>query len=215
MPVLRVGEFGVPEGSYVGRFVGVVEREADPKRLGQDGRPFPPGLEWQFEIATGEHQGKTVSTITSQQPTAKNSCGRMITQMSGGSVRMLKGVEFDPDRYRGQQFNLIVEANSTGNGTKVGSVMPLQGSPAPAPPAPLGRVAPVPPPRPGMNAVSSPVEPFLWVAFGTEEAVQMTRTALQAKVSEQKLDTRDISVCSDGKNWITATQFGIKDDVPF
>jgi hypothetical protein len=133
MPPLTVTEFGVPVGTYLVRFLGAAVRapqQGAQAPVGQDGRPMPPGLEWTFEVLEGQYAGTKTTRTTAAQPTAKNSCTKFITMMTGGAFQPHKGSQFDPDAYIGRTFNAIVATNSTGNGTRVESVMPASGGPA-------------------------------------------------------------------------------------
>jgi hypothetical protein len=96
MTVLRMQEsqFGAPVGLYEARFLGVKDLPDDGKpRLGHDGRPMPPGMEWQWEITQGEHTGQIVSRITSKTPTRKNSCGALLLGILGREIKLYEAVD--------------------------------------------------------------------------------------------------------------------------
>jgi hypothetical protein len=108
--------FKVPTGQYRAKFMGVK----------QDDRPHPEygiGLKWQFEVVDGPSAGKIASRTTSSSPTLQNACGRMLQMLTGGTAALHE--EFDLDKHIGRLFQILVEANSTGSGTRIGSVMPV------------------------------------------------------------------------------------------
>jgi hypothetical protein len=110
----RESKYGVPAGIYKARFVNVKENQHE---------EYGPGLEWQFEVIEGAFAGKLSSRTTAPEPTLKNSCGRMLQALSRG--KYVPGQEVDIDPFVGQAFQIVVEQNSSGSGTRVGSVLPL------------------------------------------------------------------------------------------
>src|SRR5262245_39752067 len=122
---MQESKFGAPVGTYQAKFVGVEDRESD---------QYGAGLEWKFEIVEGEFTGKVVSRTTAPAPTAKNSCGKLINQLAGGTVAI--GQEVDIDSFVGRVYSVLIEENGTGNGTRVGSVMPVSPSQPAAPSTP-------------------------------------------------------------------------------
>ncbi len=65
---------GVPEGSYLARFTNVEEVT---NALGD-------GLKWTWEITSGAYSGQSASVTTSDSPSAKNRCGKIVS--TGGCV---------------------------------------------------------------------------------------------------------------------------------
>jgi hypothetical protein len=104
--------YGAPEGVYRAKFLGIKEN-SHPE--------FGPGYEWRFEVTHGPHAGQMVSRTTPAQPTAKNACGRMVKGLLGGKVDT--DAEIDVDVCIGKEYTVTIEENSTGTGTRVGSVM--------------------------------------------------------------------------------------------
>jgi hypothetical protein len=100
---------GVPEGSYLGKFVRVEPTTND----------FGEGLKWIWEITTGQQAGQIASCTTSTNPSAKNRCGKVVTGMLGKSLP--NGEELDTDMFVGRTYLLIVRKGESG-GTFVDSV---------------------------------------------------------------------------------------------
>jgi hypothetical protein len=99
-------EFGAPQGIYPEcRFEGIFPMTGPP-RVGRDGKMMPPGVEWRFTILTGAFAGRTIGRITGEKPTAKNSCGAMLTGIAGRALTTGEG--FDPATAIGQVFQVVV-----------------------------------------------------------------------------------------------------------
>jgi hypothetical protein len=218
-------KFGAPQGLYRAKFLGV-----EPK----DHPEYGPGCEWQFEILEGDYRGKVITRTTGTEPSLKNSCGRMLTQLTGGAIALDQ--EFDHVQYVGRVYQVMVESNSTGNGTRVGTVMPLD-QPA-APPAPgNGTVLPGgdpaqqlrgvfaapptrqgPPPRKAPAAPSSPARRFY--VYTTQDdsgnPVTMDEKELHDYVHTSQRAPGTVMVCAVGEDeWKTALDYGVKDQIPF
>jgi hypothetical protein len=112
--------YGVPVGTYRGTFLGLFPMGDAGPRLGLDGRPMEPGVEWQFQVFGGEHEGKIASRITAATPTARNSCGRMLDGLVGREVAA--GEAVDVDSYKGQVFIVTVVHNQEKTKTHVDHV---------------------------------------------------------------------------------------------
>ncbi|QJW92560.1 hypothetical protein FTUN_0056 [Frigoriglobus tundricola] len=100
---------GVPEGSYLAKFTKV-----EPTTNG-----FGPGLKWAWEITSGANTGQSVICTTSNSPSPKNRCGKILSGMLGKALNT--GEEFDTSTLVGQNFLVIVRKSETG-GTFVDSV---------------------------------------------------------------------------------------------
>src|SRR5689334_11169095 len=135
---MQESQFGAPVGIYRAKFLGVESREHP---------EYGPGLEWKFEVVDGPQTGKIIARTTSPTPSMKNSCGKLLNSLAGGTVQ--KDQEVDVDQFVGHVYQVMVERNSTGNGTRIGTVMPAGGPPPVMPPAPAnGNGGPKPPPPP-------------------------------------------------------------------
>ena len=225
-------KYGAPAGLYRAKFLGA-KADTHPE--------YGAGLKWEFEITEGPSAGKVVSRTTSPVPTSKNACGKMLQMLTGGVAALNQ--EFDLDRFVGQLFQVMVEANSTGNGTRVGSVMPLAGAAAPPPqqpaaaPAAAGRPAPpparppAPPPAPPTTQPAAatappaapsaaPAEEWFWVQMpGADGPQRRNREWLQSAVdaAEGGEEGGAIRVMSgDGAGgWKSAADFGVTPTIPF
>src|SRR6266536_832529 len=185
---LTMTELGAPQGTYRAKFAGVQPREP------MAGTDYGPGLEWRFEIVDGPHRGRVVARTTSPEPTLKNSCGRMLTGLAGGALRL--GEEFDPAAYLGRLYVVTVEVNSTGSGTRVGTVVPVEAFGQAAPSGPI--TGPPAAPRPGLFTGPPPRPPAQaaparrwWVAEDPEaDAVEMDDAALAEFITTRQRDPK-------------------------
>lgn len=100
---------GVPEGNYLAKFTKV-----EPTT-----NAFGNGLKWFWEITGNSHAGQSTSCTTSDCPTPKNRCGKILSGMLGKSLNT--GEEFDTAALLGQTFLVVVRKGDTG-GTFVDSV---------------------------------------------------------------------------------------------
>jgi hypothetical protein len=200
-------KFGAPVGTYQAEFVGAEAREP------LEGSGYGPGLEWQFRVVDGLHAGKIISRTTSQEPTTKNSCGRILVQLTGAAVGV--GSEVDLAAYVGRRYTVLVEPNRTGQGTRVGTVLP---APAEAPRPALGdapgRNRPPPPPP--------PVEPkagpsMFWYQPRKGEAPELgTETEVQTWIDANGLDPAKVALCAEGEGeWKPAAAFGFTAKLPY
>jgi hypothetical protein len=104
-------DFGAPAGIYSEcRFEGIFPMNGA-LRVGRDGKPMPPGIEWRFKILSGPFAGRTIGRITGEKPTAKNSCGEMLCGLVGHPLRV--GESFDPATVVGQAFQVVVAQSKT------------------------------------------------------------------------------------------------------
>jgi hypothetical protein len=112
--------FDVPKGEYVARFTGAKPLESKPDapaRVGEDGKPLPPGMAWRFEIIDGPCTGKIPSRITGRVPTPRNACGKMLKALTG--LVLKDGMVVDLDQYRDRKYRIVVAVKEHGNGTYV------------------------------------------------------------------------------------------------
>jgi hypothetical protein len=107
--VLKVSAGGVPAGSYLATFTGV---EATSNEYGD-------GLRWQFEVINGPNKGAKTSRITSQTPTPKNACGKMLSGITGKTLT--PGEDIDLDGFIGKTF-LVMVVNTDSGGTRIDSL---------------------------------------------------------------------------------------------
>jgi hypothetical protein len=215
MTVLRKSEskFGAPVGVYVGVFLGLVPMRDDGKpRLGKDGRPMPPGTEWQWRITEGEQNGQIVSRITAAAPTPNNSCGQMMDGLVGRVVTCDEDV--NTDAYIGQPYTIVIGANKDNpNKTQVQQIFRV-----PPPAAPVGgtpattAAAPPPPPPPPSKATRE-----FWVQKEDgKPPVIMDEHGLQHWLIDETKDPRTLRVCLAGTpDWKTAAECGFTDKMPF
>ncbi len=225
MAVMKVKEsrFGAPAGVYVGTFLGTAMMKDNGKpRLGNDGKPMEPGLEWQFEITDGEHAGQIVSRITSTIPTTKNAAGVLLAGMLGRPVR--PDDEIDPDTYRGQKFQIVVSPGKLDpNKTSVSQLVKLNGqngtngTPKPpaaaSPPATFAPPSPPAPPTPPRApappaAPAAATEPKYWASVdGKTELV--TGSHIREMVKD-KIVPPTLPVMRENQEggWMTAAAFG-------
>lgn len=104
---------GPPEGFYKCRFKAIEPSDHD---------EYGPGLRFEFEVLDGEHQGMIASRITNATPTPRNAAGRMISGISGASLK--PGLRIDLEPFVGNEYLVQVEATANGQGTRISSVMP-------------------------------------------------------------------------------------------
>lgn len=110
--ILRVSSGGVPAGSYMAKFLGVEETHND---------EYGAGIRWLFEVISGPHKGGRPPRITSDRPTLKNGCGRMLAGITGRPL--VPDEDIDLDLYIGKTY-LVVVVNTESGGTRIESVSP-------------------------------------------------------------------------------------------
>ncbi len=106
---LRVSAGGVPVGGHIATFVGVEPTKND----------YGDGLKWIFEVVSGPSKGAKTYRITSQAPTLKNACGRMVSGITGKPLVIDEDVKLD--QYFGKSY-LVMVTTTEGGGTRVDSV---------------------------------------------------------------------------------------------
>lgn len=106
---LTLSSGSTPPGSYLAKFVGIEQSEAN---------EYGTGFRWQFEIASGPLAGTKIGRTTGDKPTLKNACGKMLTGISG---RNAVGETIDLAQYVGKVYLIIVAQRPEG-GTSLDSV---------------------------------------------------------------------------------------------
>jgi hypothetical protein len=212
---MEESQFGAPKGHYVVEFLGVEDQPP------LEGSGYGPGLEWRFKVVEGPYKDKIISRTTALKPTLKNSCGQMLSALAGGAVDV--GIETDVDAYKGRRYQVRVEANYSGNGTRVGTVMPLMdGNPAatPAATAPSANgaasAAPPPPPAPRPAGPGFDWSKKFWVVLGVgkEPTLEEAKT-VQDHIATNHLNPDEFQVCVPGSTWEPAALHGFKETVPW
>lgn len=194
-------QYEMPDGKYVAKFLGVTLREdkpGDQPRLGADGKPLPPAMTWDFEIAEGDQAGKKADKLTGRIPTPKNGCGKMLAAITDAILK--DGTEVDLATYVGKLYRVTVLENRVQDNPAPVRIYD-QGAPAAAPAG--GTAAPPPPPRRG----AAPAEPEFYVDAGEGSGFD---AAKPVKVSEIKakyeatngIDWPNVFVCKPGsQDW--------------
>jgi hypothetical protein len=176
---MTMGEskYGAPVGLYTARFLGIEDK---------DHPEFGAGLEWRFEIIDGPQKGHIISRTTGCQPSLRSGCGKMLQAIVGAPVQ--EGTAVDLAQYVGRTYQVMVEVNSTGNGTRVGSVAaPGQPQPQPTPSAPPGGQPAAPPMKVGPPPAKAPTKPpdrFLIWDEEKGEPREVTRAEVQQLVQD-------------------------------
>jgi hypothetical protein len=189
MTKLRMTEgkerYQVPVGRYKMRYLG--------SRV--DNHPeFGPGLRWQMEVAEGPLAGKIGSRTTSTEPTLRNACGRMLQMLTGGIAALHQ--EFDDAKFIGRLYWVMIEPNSTGTGTRIGSFMPIDdvaptnGTPPPAPASPSTPPSPPPSATRAPTASTSPATPSTSAPSSPAASTPPPPPAAPAKLTEDEVAER-------------------------
>jgi hypothetical protein len=173
-------QYGAPAGVYPVTFLGVDAMRDDGKpRIGRDGKPMAPGIEWRFSITTGPYAGRLVTRITSTTPTARNACGALLDGILGRPAAF--GETADIAAFIGKPYRVVVGPSQTNpQRTQVVQVLPSDVTQAP-PAAPTAGVA----------ARPSDAE-AVWVAWGAESgrpSGKLTRAQAQADFTKLALGT--------------------------
>ncbi len=103
---------GPPAGFYRANFVGVEPTEHE---------EFGSGLKFVFEIANGDHRGEEATRITSIMATLKNAAGRMLSGLSGLTLKPKVRIDLAP--CVGKLYLIQVEETPSG-ATRISTVMP-------------------------------------------------------------------------------------------
>lgn len=188
-------KFGVPAGIYVGKFNGIKPMKDEGKpRVGQDGRPMEPGVEWQWEVTEdpdhgGEFVGKLTGRITSPDPTTKNACGTLFSGVVGKTISQLldSKEDLDPGNYVGFLYRLVVSVNKSDPAkTYVTDCKRVQAGAASPPPPPANRPKPPPAAKPAPSSPPPPAaskpEPKCWFTLSNGDPIEMTATEFRREV---------------------------------
>lgn len=108
MSTYEIKDLDVPEGNYVGDFVGCEEVTHEEYGL---------GLRFEWQVTEGRHKGKSCYRTTSPEPTTKNACGAVMSALAG--VSQSGGERVSLDDCIGRSYLLIVKKSPSGKGTRV------------------------------------------------------------------------------------------------
>jgi hypothetical protein len=205
-------QFEMPDGKYLAKFTGVTMREDKPgesPRLGQDGKPLPPAMTWDFEIVEGDQAGKKADKLTGRIPTPRSGCGKMLSAVTDTILK--DGVEVDLDTYVGKLYRITVMENRVQDAPPPVRVYD-QSQAAPS----AGGSSP-PPPRRGAAA---PADPEFYVdATGFDGAKLYKASEIQKYVETTGgVDLANLFVAKPGSNdWhaVTVTIPGSDKWLPF
>jgi hypothetical protein len=140
----------LPPGQYTAKLKERKEMPASQK--------FPdagPSFAWEFEVADGEHVGKSASAWTPTRLTSQNNLGKLVSRMLGRPMR--SGEEIDLDDFIGKLYSIIVDQTQDGTRTKVISAQPIVAG-QPVAPA-QARVVTIPPRPAAPPPAAPPVAP--------------------------------------------------------
>jgi hypothetical protein len=194
---MKESKYGAPVGVYRGPFQGTRQFQPDGQpRVGRDGKPLGPAIQWEWQIDDGPQCGQVIGRITSPEPTTKNACGALLSGLVGRTLR--PDEEVRPEDYVGQLYEIVVsQSRDNPDRTYVTQVRPLNpllasrsvstkfapSPPAPPPPSvagppppPAQPAAPVAPPPPPVPPPTPPPPPAH--ANGTVAAADARLTAL-------------------------------------
>jgi hypothetical protein len=193
--------FEMPDGKYLARFLGTTFREdklGDKPRLGQDGKPLPPAMTWDFEITDGPEAGKKTDKLTGRIPTPKSGCGKMLAAIADTVLK--DGVEVELEDYVGKLYRVTVVESRVQDSPPPVRVYDHELPAAPAASGPPPRNG-GPPPRP-----QPPAEPAYWVVLKAGAEPEKA-TAAQIKAvfdATPGLDVNVVEVCPDGgSEWVS------------
>lgn len=179
-------QFEMPDGKYLAKFTGVTMRDDKPgekPRVGNDGKPLPPAMTWDFVIVQGDHQGKKADKLTGRTPTPKSGCGKMLAAIADTVLK--DGQQVDLGQFVGCLYRVTVEDNRVSD------------SPAPV------RVydASAAQPAPGQTAPQHASNPAaLWdYSDGVSVVANACSEALQAFLFTSKVELSKIKAKPAGK----------------
>lgn len=105
---MKVESSGPPAGAYTVRFDGI--KQTDHPEYGD-------GYRWQFTVVGGPQDGVEVSRTTKCNPTAKNSCGKFLSAVTGQKIEA--DAEYDLDPFVGRTYQAIVADAPKSNSTRI------------------------------------------------------------------------------------------------
>lgn len=202
-------QYEMPDGKYLARFMGVTLRDAT-GQTGQDGKPLPPGMTWDFEIAEGESAGKKADKLTGRMPTPKSACGKFLAAIADTVLK--DGVEVDIDNYRGKFYRITVIDNRVSDSPP--PVRVYQDA------APAGPQPPRPPAPPQVAAVDPPAADTKWDVYGLSgKWEEMDARGVQKWIVDNSFHAEQVFVKPAGADqgaMQPAARFGFSSDpVPF
>jgi hypothetical protein len=205
-------KFGAPADVYVGKFKGVSQMKDEGKpRLGKDGNPMEPGIEWQWEITEGEFRGQLVGRITGSTPTTKNACGTLLDGVLDRKANI--GEDTDPNSMIGKLYRVVVSPSKDNpERTNVTQVKLMSAGTAPAPASRPARPTPAPKP----SAANGYAASTFYVAHEAvaEDAV-LDRQGVQAAINQHNISADELQLCPFGEQtWRSAKSFGFEDGIP-
>lgn len=223
MTLLRKKEskFGAPSGIYVGKFLGLSPmKDNGTPRLGRDGKPMEPGVEWQFEVTEGDYAGQIVGRITSAVPTTKNACGTLLDGLVGRTVAADEDV--DVDQYKGHAYQIVIgPSKENPERTQVVQIVRQRaGGQAAAPPRPAAPKPPAPAAANGTAAADVRMSARYWVQKPDwPEPHELTGQQVALHVngckSPAEVDTIMVMDAAQTSGWQKPSHFGFKPDIPF
>lgn len=186
-------QFEMPDGKYVAKFLGVTMREEEAgakPRLGQDGKPLPPAMTWDFEIVEGPEAGKRADKLTGRIASGKSGCAKMLAAVS--DTILGDGVEVDLDRFVGKFYRITVQENRISD-SPWPILLPPDYRPATAP---NGRAAAPAAPPSGNGGTPNAGDPAARWDMSDGAAVMLAQTSLevQAFLTDGKIDAAKIRV---------------------
>ena len=104
---------GPPAGFYRAKFLDVEPTSHE---------EYGAGLKFVFEIVDGDHLGEQATRITSEKPTLKNAAGRMVSGISGKSLKA--GIAVDLEPFVGHVYLIQVSDTDSGTSTRITTIMP-------------------------------------------------------------------------------------------
>lgn len=179
--VYTKSEFEMPDGKYLAEFLGVTMRDDPPgskPRIGQDGKPLPPAMTWDFRIVDGPEKGKRADKLTGRIPTPNSGCGKMLVCISDSVLK--EGDRVNLDQFVGKIYRITIKENRVSDNP--GPVLERVTQPAPTT-AGNGTATSTPVGNPGQTAGDLQARWDLW-----DEA---------AKVGKQNVSTNEVQAYID------------------
>jgi hypothetical protein len=103
---------GVPAGAYGARFLGIEDVPAN---------EYGASIRWNFEIASGQYEGRKTGCLTPPKLTAINKTGKIIGGLLGGSLPK-EGEKIELSSCVGKTYFVVVAKAKSSDATVVESV---------------------------------------------------------------------------------------------
>jgi hypothetical protein len=219
---MKESKFGAPVGVYVAKFLGIQPMKNESK-VGRDGKPMGPAVEWQFEIVEGDHVGQIVGRITPAEPTSRNICGTLLNGLFGRTISPEEDVDTDP--FIGKLYQVVIspgkenpEKTNVSQINQIKAKAPAQTSTPRSAPAPPTKPRPAAP-KPAAATPESQPGPsdatLFWVDDGSGEPTEWTAGDIRQKLREATIKESDIKVMThdQASGWKTPAELLIS--VPF